>query len=211
MNLISKFMDQYRKPSGWLGRAVARGMNKGHSELTGWGLDHIDVTKYNVILDAGCGGGETIRKLAEINPHSRLYGIDHSEESVAVADERNARLVSAGRADIRLGSVSSLPFPDAMFDLVLAVETHYFWPDFRSDVREILRAMKSGGTLMIIGEGYAGGKYDGRNRKLAGWADMRFYGIREMEGILMEAGFTWVRLYEEYEKGWFCAVARQDA
>jgi SAM-dependent methyltransferase len=209
MNLIGKFMDQYRKPSGWFGRAVARGTNRGHSELTGWGLDHVDVAQYNVILDVGCGGGETIRKLAEINPHSRVYGIDHSEESVAVAVERNARYVRAGRVDIRLGSVSSLPFPDGMFDLVLAVETHYFWPDLESGAREILRAMKSGGTMVIIGEGYAGGKFDGRNRKLAGWAEMKFYGIREMEGILSGAGFAGVRLFEEYEKGWFCAMARK--
>ncbi|MBN1437959.1 MAG: methyltransferase domain-containing protein [Anaerolineales bacterium] len=209
MNLIGKFMDQYRKPSGWLGRVVARGMNAGHWELTEWGLGHIDIAKYGSALDIGCGGGETIRKLAEADPHSRLYGIDHSPESVAVAVERNAPQVRAGRVDIRPGSVSSLPFPGAMFHLVLAIETHYFWPDLESDAREILRVMRGGGTLMIIGEGYAGGKFDDRNRKLARWAGMRFYGIREIEEILTRAGFAEIRMFEEYDKGWFCALARK--
>jgi SAM-dependent methyltransferase len=211
MDLLRRLMNQYRKPVGWLGRAVARGMNRWHSELTDWGLNHLVAGKYGTILDVGCGGGETVRKLAETNPHSRVYGIDYSEDSVAVAVKRNAQGIRAGRVDIRHGEVSDLPFPEGMFDLVLAVETHYFWPDLASDIKEILHVLKGGGTLLVVGEGYQGGKYDDQNRKLAERAEMSFYGIREIGVLLSAAGYSEVRLFEEYEKGWFCAVARKPA
>jgi SAM-dependent methyltransferase len=211
MDLLRCLMNQYRKPAGRLGRAVARGMNRWHSELTDWGLAHLDTGKFGTILDVGCGGGETVRKLAETNPHSRVYGIDYSEDSVAVAVKRNAQGIRAGRVDIRHGEVSDLPFPEGMFDLVLAVETHYFWPDLASDIKEILRVLKGGGTVLVIGEGYRGGKYGERNRELAERADMSFYGIQEIGGLLSAAGYSQVRLFEEYGKGWFCAMARKPA
>jgi hypothetical protein len=51
-----------------------------------------------------------------------------TEASVAMAREINARAIAEGRVDIRQGSVSHLPFPNATFDVAIAVETHYYWP-----------------------------------------------------------------------------------
>jgi SAM-dependent methyltransferase len=53
-----------------------------------------------------------------------------------------------------------LPFPKDKFDLVTAVETQYYWPDLVADMREILRVLKPGGTLVVIAESYGKGKYD---------------------------------------------------
>jgi ubiquinone/menaquinone biosynthesis C-methylase UbiE len=50
-----------------------------------------------------------------------------------------------------------LPFPDGLFDLVTAVETHYFWPDLPADMREIQRVLRPGGTLVVLAEAYKGG------------------------------------------------------
>ncbi len=47
--------------------------------------------------------------------------------------ETNQRAIAEGRVDIDQASVSELPFPDAIFDLVTAVETHYYWPDLAHD------------------------------------------------------------------------------
>ena len=53
--------------------------------------------------------------------------------------------------------MSKLPFPDGMFDLVTAVETHYYWPDLVADMREVLRVLKPGGTFVLIAEAYKDG------------------------------------------------------
>ena len=49
-----------------------------------------------------------------------------------------------------------------MFDLVTAVETHFFWPDLPNDVREVLRVLKPGGTFLLIAEVYRGRQYRDR-------------------------------------------------
>jgi SAM-dependent methyltransferase len=101
-------------------------MNASHAAVTEWGLGHIPIEKDFTFLDVGCGGGRTIDWLA--SRARSVYGVDYSEASVAMAREINARAIAEGRVDIRQGSVSHLPFPNATFDVAIAVETHYYWP-----------------------------------------------------------------------------------
>src|SRR5207302_8308907 len=145
---------QVRKPTWWFGRAVAWIMNKSHAGLTAWGLSHVTVEKRSKALDVGCGGGATIQRLAAMASEGTVSGIDYGSGSVATARATNAELIKAGRVDIQQGSVSQLPYPDHTFDLVTAVETHYYWPDLVADTREVLRVLKPGGTFVIIAEAY---------------------------------------------------------
>jgi SAM-dependent methyltransferase len=209
VSIMSKLLNQCRKPTGWLGRAAAWGMNRGHSEVTDWGLGHISIAKDDTILDVGCGGGETVRKLAGIAPQGHVYGIDFSEASVAVCRRRNRQSINAGRVSVQFGSVSCLPFSDGMFDLVTAVETHYFWPDLVSDLQEILRVLKAGGKLMVIGEAYKDGKYDDRNRKWVEWGHMAYHSVDELGELLSVAGYSDVQMFEEYERGWLCGIGKK--
>jgi ubiquinone/menaquinone biosynthesis C-methylase UbiE len=61
-----------------------------------------------------------------------------------------------GRVEVRHGAVSQLPFRDGMFDLVTAVETHFWWPNLPMDLREVLRVLTAGGMLIVIAEVYKG-------------------------------------------------------
>ena len=49
--------------------------------------------------------------------------------------------------------------PRCTFDGVTAVETHYYWPDLPTNVREILRVPKPGGTFALIAETCRGGPF----------------------------------------------------
>ncbi len=133
---------QVRKPSGPLGRRVVRAMNLGHSTMTDWGLQQVTMPRNATILDVGCGGGRTVQKLADFAPEGKIVGLDYSAASVAVSRNTNADTIAAGRVHIEEGSVAALPFPDGTFDVVTAVETHYYWPDLPANVREILRVLK---------------------------------------------------------------------
>jgi SAM-dependent methyltransferase len=127
-------------------------------------------------------------------------------------DARYALRDAAGRVDIRLGSVSHVPFPDQMFDLVTAVETHYYWPDLNADMQEVLRVLKRGGTLIIIAEAYKGGKHDQllqRLEKLRGMMTYAHLSVSEHRDLFSRAGYADVQVFEEYDKGWICAVGRK--
>ncbi len=202
---------QARRPGRWIGRPFLWAMNRSHSALTDWGLSLVDVGRGFSILDVGCGGGRTVRKLAEAAPEGRVCGIDVSAESVAVSRATNARLVEAGRVEIRQAPVSHLPYPDAAFDLVTAVETHYYWPDLPNDLREVLRVVRPGGTALVVAETYKGGRTDLAQRPvmaLLGAAHLDVDGHREW---FASAGFTDVQVFEEERRGWICVTGRRPA
>ena len=214
MSLASKLLNQLRNPTGWLGRWNLRGMNRRHSKLTDWGLKHVSIDSDAAILDIGCGGGRTIHKLAAIATKGKVYGVDSSETSVAASRKTNEECIKSRRVEILHGSVSHLPFPDQMFALATAVETHFYWPDLPADMREILRVLKPLGALIIVAEVYKGGKYDRRVQRFeelmqrAGfsYANLSVDGHRE---LFLRAGFTDVQVIEDYEKGWICGIGKK--
>jgi ubiquinone/menaquinone biosynthesis C-methylase UbiE len=202
-------MRQVRKPSKWLGRPFAWIMNKSHSPLTDWGLQHASVAKSFSILDVGCGGGRTIHKLAALAPEGKVYGVDYAEGSVAASRSTNAESISAGRVKIKQASVSQLPFADNKFDLVTAVETQYYWPDLPNDMQEILRVLKPGGILMIVAESYKNGanhKFLAPIMKLLGSTSL---GVEDQRELFSKAGYTEVQIFEEHKKGWICACGKK--
>jgi ubiquinone/menaquinone biosynthesis C-methylase UbiE len=203
--------NQFSKPTGWLGRYSLWRMNSHHSKLTDWGLKHISIQNRHTMLDVGCGGGRTVNKLAAIATQGKVYGIDHSEESLAATTRMNARWINLGRVELRHGSVSQMPFSHDMFDVVTAVETHFFWPDLPADMREVWRVLKPGGTFIIVSECYKGAK------KIAGKpaekyvppAGMALLSVSELREVFAKAGYADVQIIEEGDKGWICAVGRK--
>lgn len=211
MTTISIRVNQCQKPTGWLGRVVLWNMNSRHSKVTDWGLSHIAIEKHDTILDVGCGGGRTMSKLAAVARQGKVYGIDFSKESVAVAKRTNRQLIDVARVEIREGSVSQLPFSEDMFDLVTAVETHFWWPDLPADMREVLRVLKPGGTLIIIAEIYKGAKT--KTAKLAEkylpLSGMKLLSVNEHRELFANAGYSDVQVIEESGKGWICGIGKK--
>jgi ubiquinone/menaquinone biosynthesis C-methylase UbiE len=205
--------NQCSKPTGSLGRFTLWRMNSGHSRLTDWGLEHISIENHHTILDVGCGGGRTVSKLAAIATQGKVHGVDYSEESVAATKRTNAQWIDSGRVEVRHGSVSQLPFPDGMFDLVTAVETHFWWPNLPGDMRELFRVMKPAGSLALIAEVYKGANTTVSKlaEKYASRTGMMLLSADEHRELLTTAGFSNVQVIEERRKGWICAMGTKPA
>lgn len=200
---------QCKRPRGFLGRFVLWNMNARHSRVTDWGLSHVTLRSNDVVLDVGCGGGRTVAKLAAIAPQGKVYGVDYSAESVAMARKVNRRAIETGRVEIREGPVSQLPFSDGMFDVVTAVETHFWWPDLPNDMREVFRVVKPGGTVVVIAEIYKGA--DTAASKLAekyiSPSGMKFLSADEHRELLRQAAFADVEIFTQ--KSWICATGKK--
>lgn len=200
---------QCRKPWSLPGRLFISLMNRTHAGVTDWGLSHVTVGPSDTVLDVGCGGGRTVEKLARLG--GMVHGIDYSAASVAAARSANADRIAAGRVDIDQASVSRLPFADASFDLVTAVETHYYWPDPVHDFHEVWRVLKPGGTLLVIAETY-------RDQTFGVFLILpmlllraRYLTLDEHRAVLTAAGFTDIAIDHDARKGWICATARRAA
>jgi SAM-dependent methyltransferase len=204
MSMIERILRQCRNPKGRFGRFLARGMNFGHSGITKWGLGFIDIVFDTTALDIGCGGGKTVERLAEIAVNGKVVGIDYSPDAVAVARKKNKAFINEGRVDILQEAVSSMQFSNGSFDLVTAVETHYFWPDLRNDLKKVYRVLKQGGRLLIVGAVYRNKKFDRRNQRIVSATGMIYLSIEELIDILGGIGFSEFDAFEEKKKGWFC-------
>jgi len=98
------------------------------------------------ILDAGCGRGETL--LACARAGAEVAGIDYSASAVDLTRESLAEFPGA---DIRQGSVTDLPWPDASFDRIQFSDVieHLDPPQTVPALREFRRVLRPGGYLLV--------------------------------------------------------------
>ncbi|HEY2821897.1 MAG TPA: class I SAM-dependent methyltransferase [Candidatus Acidoferrum sp.] len=202
-------MYQVRKPSSVFGRVMTSAMNASHSKMTDWGLRQVSVEKQFTILDVGCGGGRTIRKYAAAASDGMVYGVDYAKGSVAASRAENREAIKAGRVEIQQASVSELPFPDAKFDLVSAVETIYYWPDPAKDLAEILRVLKPGGRVIVTCEFYKGGRWSSFKSPVMKLLGSKNFDMDEYKSLLVSAGFIEVQVVVEPSHGWICAIGKR--
>jgi ubiquinone/menaquinone biosynthesis C-methylase UbiE len=200
---------QVRKPTGWLGRRVVRAMGHGHASMTDWGLQQVIIPPNATILDIGCGAGFAVRKLAAMACDGKVVGLDFSSTSVAVARDTNAQLIAAGRVNIEQGSVAALPFPDCTFDVVTAMETHYYWPDLPANVREVRRVLKPGGSFVLIAETYRGGPFRFLYALVMPLLRAAYLSDEEHRNLLAEAGLVDVTTQHRSRKNWIVATGKR--
>jgi Methylase involved in ubiquinone/menaquinone biosynthesis len=209
MSEIAKRLNQCRKPTGELGKFVVEDMNQNHYELTGWGLDKLSIKEDSTILDIGCGGGRTVNRLANLSKHGKVYGIDYSLDCVSWASEFNKELIDEGRVSISNASVEKLPFDDERFDIITAVETIYFWPDFSKNIKEVLRVLKPDGKLLIINEVYLSEKFKERNDEFLATGKMKIYSPEELKDLLVQAGYKNISIDVIEESNWIRILAEK--
>ncbi len=189
MGFLRSFFSQCARPEGFLGRVMLRFMNFGHAPLTNWGLSLVEIHDGWTMLDIGCGGGATLKRLLKRSKEALVYGIDISEESVAKTKKVNAKVLDK-QVFVTEGSAEKLPYEDNKFDLVTAVETVYFWPNLPNCLKEVKRVMKPGARFAIMVEVIKSDSV---------WTDvvdgMTAYSPEQLKKMLDDAGFVKTELH----------------
>lgn len=113
--------------------------------LFGVALDAAHVTSGTRLLDAGCGAG-LLSLLASLRG-AQVTAIDASPGMVVLARQR------LPAADVREADLETLPFADASFDSVTAVNSVFYAEDMAAAMRELFRVVRPGGRVIVTAWG----------------------------------------------------------
>jgi SAM-dependent methyltransferase len=113
--------------------------------LFGAALDAARVTSGMRLLDAGCGAG-LLAVLASFRG-AQVSALDASPGLLAIARQR------LPGADVREGDLEELPFADASFDAVVAVNSVFYAADMAAAMRELVRVAQRGGRVVVTAWG----------------------------------------------------------
>lgn len=130
------------------------------------------------ILELGCGTGLILSKLASVADEA--HGIDISEGMIAKA--------RAQGLDVRVGSVTELPYDDGYFDFVYSFKVLSHVPDIGRALAEAARVTRPGGHLAL--EFYNPLSLRYLSKRLAG------------PGVTGEGGQTEADMYTRWDAPW---------
>jgi SAM-dependent methyltransferase len=127
------------------------------------------------ILDVGCGTGANLLMLSE---YGDAEGVDISTDALAFCRER-------GLDQVKVGAGEELPYDDATFDLVTALDVVEHMDDDLAGLREMRRVLRPGGRVLLFVPTFMflwGVQDDVSNHR-------RRYRLPELRRVLEQAGF----------------------
>lgn len=99
--------------------------------------------------DIGCGSGYPSLLMAQAFPHSRFYGFDVSEESLARARADAQRRGVAERVEFHRVSATELP-ATPKFDFITSFDAIHDMVDPRGALRAMRKALADDGTYLMV-------------------------------------------------------------
>jgi 2-polyprenyl-3-methyl-5-hydroxy-6-metoxy-1,4-benzoquinol methylase len=101
------------------------------------------------VADLGCGSGMILCEVLKMKPSWTGYGLDISQAAVDYARRLAEHKGVAPRAGFHTGDMTDLPYQSESLDLVIASEVIEHAPDPERVFREIARALRSGGQVIL--------------------------------------------------------------
>ena len=159
----------YRYDGRW--RPIAEAMAK-----------HYGLTPRDRILDVGCGKGFLLYEFTQVLPGVEIAGLDISQYAIDHAKEEV-------RPFLRVGSATSLPWPDRTFDFVVSITTlhNLYNYELSNALKEIERVGKAKKHVII--ESY---RNEQEKANLLYWqlTCRSFYTPKEWEWMFQQSGYT---------------------
>ena len=142
------------------------------------------------VLDAGCGAGRELQRIARLVPEGEVVGIDLAAGMVNAAF-RSARAHGLRNTAFFQSDITDLPDRfEKQFDVVYNSLAHHHYPDPPAATRAIYRALRSGGVYCVIDPGPAW--FTATASSLSRWADpgwISFHTPAQFRELFLQAGF----------------------
>lgn len=140
------------------------------------------------ILDVGCGTGEVLYRLLELQPKF-VGGVDISKEMIEEARKK----FKDGNAEFKIGDAESLSWPDGTFNYVILTGSFHHFPNPHILLEEINRVLKARGFLIVADPHLFPCIREIYNLLLRFYpykGDYYLYSQRELKNLFIESGFS---------------------
>jgi SAM-dependent methyltransferase len=167
------------------------------------------------VLDIGCGTGQTTRDAARLATSGGALGVDLSTEMIALA-QRLAAADGLSNARFEQADAQIHPFTNASFDVAISRTGAMFFGDPVAAFRNIARALRPGGRLMLLSwqepgpnewiRALSGALAVGRDLPSPPPEAPGLFALSDpdrIKSILAGAGFTSIELEAHTEPLWF--------
>jgi ubiquinone/menaquinone biosynthesis C-methylase UbiE len=142
------------------------------------------------VLDAGCGAGRELERMARLVPRGEVVGIDLAAGMVNAA-YRSARAHGLRNTAFFQSDVSEPPDVfDEQFDVVYNSLAHHHYPDPPAATRAIFRVLRPGGLYCVIDPGPAW--FTATAGPISRWADPGWIGFHtpaQFRALFLQTGF----------------------
>jgi SAM-dependent methyltransferase len=140
---------QLKKPTGEIGIIVAENMNRANEQIYDFVLSNLNICDNSKILEIGCGNGKFISKFFDFNSNIHLTVIDYSDIMCTEIKALNKGFINDNKLIVKCEDLSEMSLSDEFFDIVLTINTVYFWEQVERQLNEIKRVLKKDGLFVI--------------------------------------------------------------
>ena len=144
--MLSAIGQQFRQPTGLLGRVISLLMKKGNMPAYEVLIEQMNIQQGDQVFEIGYGPGKGIEAIQEA-VNCTIEGIDFSPLMHKEANARNKNLVQAGKLDLYLGDFLRYELMKNTYDKIFCINVVYFWDDLIPPFRKIQQGLKNGGEF----------------------------------------------------------------
>ncbi|HYW50153.1 MAG TPA: arsenite methyltransferase [Gemmatimonadaceae bacterium] len=151
-----------------------------------------DLVEGEVVLDLGSGGDiDVLLSAKRVGPTGKAYGLDMTDEMLALANENKAR-AGATNVEFLRGHIEAIPLPSNTVDVIISNCVINLSGDKRTVLAEAFRVLKPGGRFAVSDVVVRGEVPDAVKRNMELWVGCVAGALEEQEFIdlLHEVGFV---------------------
>ena len=150
-----------------------------------------DLHEGETVLDLGSGGGiDVLLSAKRVGPTGKAYGLDMTDEMLALANENKAR-AGATNVEFLRGHIEEIPLPSSSVDVVISNCVINLSGDKRKTLAEAFRVLKPGGRFAVSDVVVRGETPPEVRRSMELWVGCVAGALEEQEflALLREVGF----------------------
>jgi ubiquinone/menaquinone biosynthesis C-methylase UbiE len=146
------------------------------------------ITRYDAVVDLGCGIGGSAIWLAE-NIGCMVIGVDINSHSISIAEAEVKKRGLGGLATFFQSDFECLPLASGIMDVAWFLESLCYAPDKYAVLREVARVLAPRGRI-VIADGFKVTEGEELDIWLRGWAVPNLATVSQFKFWLKSLGFS---------------------